>query len=109
MNRGFDGVRIVSGDVEGDSSIRGFIETDGATRMDPAIGIRRLSALAVIFERSSRFRERPANPGVKSQINDQMNKMAIPPAAIARAIPFAIEQPADVGVNEIVIRPTAQV
>jgi NADP-dependent 3-hydroxy acid dehydrogenase YdfG len=48
------------------------------------------------------------NPEVKSQINDQMNKMAIPPEAIARAIAFAIEQPADVDVNEIVIRPTAQ-
>jgi len=38
-----------------------------------------------------------------------MDKMAIPPEAIARAIAFAIEQPADVDVNEIVIRPTAQV
>jgi NADP-dependent 3-hydroxy acid dehydrogenase YdfG len=35
--------------------------------------------------------------------------MAIPPEAIARAIAFAIDQPADVDVNEIVIRPTAQV
>jgi len=33
---------------------------------------------------------------------------AISPAAITRAIAFAIEQPADVDVNEIVIRPTAQ-
>jgi NADP-dependent 3-hydroxy acid dehydrogenase YdfG len=49
------------------------------------------------------------NPEVKSQIIGQMDKMAIPPAAIARAIAFAIEQPADVDVNEIVIRPTAQV
>ena len=49
------------------------------------------------------------NPDVKSQINDQMNKMAIPPVAIARAIAFAIEQPAEVDVNEIVVRPTAQV
>jgi NADP-dependent 3-hydroxy acid dehydrogenase YdfG len=49
------------------------------------------------------------NPEVKSSINDQMNQMAIPPAAIARAIAFAIEQPAEVDVNEIVIRPTAQV
>jgi len=48
------------------------------------------------------------NPEVKSQISDRMEKMAIPPAAIARAIAFAIEQPADVDVNEIVIRPTAQ-
>jgi len=35
--------------------------------------------------------------------------MAIPSAAIARAIAFAIEQPTEVDVNEIVIRPTAQV
>ncbi len=49
------------------------------------------------------------NPEVKSQIIGHMDKMAIPPVAIARAIAFAIEQPADVDVNEIVIRPTAQV
>ena len=33
---------------------------------------------------------------------------AIPPDAIARAIAFAIEQPANVDVNEINVRPTAQ-
>jgi NADP-dependent 3-hydroxy acid dehydrogenase YdfG len=48
------------------------------------------------------------DPEVKAQIAERMEKMAIPPAAIARAIAFAIEQPADVDVNEIVIRPTAQ-
>jgi NADP-dependent 3-hydroxy acid dehydrogenase YdfG len=37
-----------------------------------------------------------------------MGEVAIPPAAIARAIAFAIEQPAEVDVNEIVVRPTAQ-
>jgi NADP-dependent 3-hydroxy acid dehydrogenase YdfG len=35
-------------------------------------------------------------------------EIAIQPDAIARAIAFAIEQPADVDVNEIVVRPTAQ-
>ncbi len=48
------------------------------------------------------------DPGVKAQIAERMEKMAIPPAVIARAITFAIEQPAEVDVNEIVIRPTAQ-
>ncbi len=33
----------------------------------------------------------------------------LPAAAIARAIAFAIDEPADVDVNELVIRPTAQV
>jgi NADP-dependent 3-hydroxy acid dehydrogenase YdfG len=36
-------------------------------------------------------------------------KQAIPAASVARAIAFAIEQPDDVDVNEIVIRPTQQV
>ncbi len=35
-------------------------------------------------------------------------KMAIPASAIARAIAYAIEQPADVEVDEMVIRPTVQ-
>jgi NADP-dependent 3-hydroxy acid dehydrogenase YdfG len=35
-------------------------------------------------------------------------KMAIPASSVARAIAFAIEQPADVDINEIVLRPTAQ-
>ena len=39
---------------------------------------------------------------------DDYRKHAIPADAIARAIAFAIEQPADVDVNEIVVRPTAQ-
>jgi NADP-dependent 3-hydroxy acid dehydrogenase YdfG len=34
--------------------------------------------------------------------------MAISPDAVARAIAFAIEKPADVDVGEVVIRPTAQ-
>jgi NADP-dependent 3-hydroxy acid dehydrogenase YdfG len=32
----------------------------------------------------------------------------MPPEAVARAIVFAVEQPAGVDVNEIVVRPTAQ-
>jgi NADP-dependent 3-hydroxy acid dehydrogenase YdfG len=34
-------------------------------------------------------------------------KMAIQPDAIGRAIQYAIEQPNDVDVNEIVVRPLA--
>ena len=54
------------------------------------------------------FAESMTNPEVKAQIVDTRDKMAISPDAIARAIAFAIEQPADVDVNEIIVRPTAQ-
>jgi NADP-dependent 3-hydroxy acid dehydrogenase YdfG len=36
------------------------------------------------------------------------NEVAICPEAIARAVAFAIEQPDEVDVGDIVIRPTAQ-
>src|SRR5262245_53137598 len=39
---------------------------------------------------------------------DEYRKHALPPDAIARAIAFAIAQPADVNVNELVVRPTSQ-
>lgn len=38
---------------------------------------------------------------------DEFRKVAIPAEAIARSIAFAIEQPADVDVSEIIMRPTA--
>lgn len=54
------------------------------------------------------FAEASTNPQVRTQITEMRDRIAIPPAAIARAIAFAIEQPATVDVNEIVVRPTAQ-
>jgi NADP-dependent 3-hydroxy acid dehydrogenase YdfG len=47
------------------------------------------------------------SPAIKAQIQRSM-EMAIPPDAIARVIAFAIEQPANVDVGDIVVRPTAQ-
>lgn len=37
----------------------------------------------------------------------EFRKIAIPAAAIARAIAYAVEQPADVDVSELIVRPTA--
>ncbi|GAA1691927.1 SDR family oxidoreductase [Streptomyces yatensis] len=48
------------------------------------------------------------DPDARSQIQDSMAKIAMPPNAIARAIAYAIEQPSGVDVGEIVVRPTAQ-
>ncbi|MEV0218037.1 SDR family oxidoreductase [Streptomyces sp. NPDC050704] len=53
------------------------------------------------------FTEASTNQAVRTQIMG-LRQIAIPPDAIARAIAFAIEQPAAVDVNEIVVRPTAQ-
>ncbi|WP_410606324.1 SDR family oxidoreductase [Amycolatopsis sp. lyj-109] len=47
-------------------------------------------------------------PAVRDRLSETRDAVAIPPEAIARAIAFAIDQPAEVDVNEIVVRPTAQ-
>ncbi|WP_438825834.1 hypothetical protein [Neobacillus vireti] len=48
------------------------------------------------------------DPTMKAGLED-FYKVAIDAESIARAISFAIEQPADVGINEMIIRPTVQV
>lgn len=48
------------------------------------------------------------NPEIRANLQAALDSMAMPPAAIARAIAFAIEQPDGVDVGEIVVRPTAQ-
>lgn len=47
-----------------------------------------------------------SDPGARQAMED-FRKVALTPDAIARAIAYAIEQPADVDVNEIIVRPTA--
>jgi NADP-dependent 3-hydroxy acid dehydrogenase YdfG len=54
------------------------------------------------------FVDTVTNPEVRAQLAASRDKFAIAPEAIARAIAFAIEQPADVDVGEIIVRPTAQ-
>jgi NADP-dependent 3-hydroxy acid dehydrogenase YdfG len=54
------------------------------------------------------FADSITDPTVRAQIIEAGNTLAISPAAIAWAIAFAIEQPADVDIGEIVVHPTAQ-
>lgn len=48
------------------------------------------------------------DPVLRAQIRRVMDEFAIPPDAVARAIVFAIEQPPDVEIGDISIRPTVQ-
>jgi NADP-dependent 3-hydroxy acid dehydrogenase YdfG len=54
----------------------------------------------------SELAESISDPGGREEMR-AFRKIAIKPDAIARAIHFAIEQPADVDVSEIIVRPTA--
>ena len=57
---------------------------------------------------ATEFVQTVSDDQVREQLLKQRDTFAISPDAIARAIAFAIEQPPEVDVNEIVIRPTAQ-
>lgn len=54
------------------------------------------------------FAESITDDVARAAIRDRLSTIAIPPDAIARGIAFAIEQPPEVDVGSIVIRPTAQ-
>ena len=48
------------------------------------------------------------DPGIREELSRRKQELAISPNSIARAIAFAIEQPDDVEIGSIVVRPTAQ-
>jgi len=57
---------------------------------------------------STNFAESITDPATRAELEQRRDVIAMAPEAVARAIAFAIEQPADVDVGEIVVRPTAQ-
>jgi NADP-dependent 3-hydroxy acid dehydrogenase YdfG len=57
---------------------------------------------------STNFAESVTDPAVRAELEQRRDVIAMAPEAVAGAIAFAIEQPPDVDVGEIVVRPTAQ-
>jgi NADP-dependent 3-hydroxy acid dehydrogenase YdfG len=57
---------------------------------------------------STSFADSMTDPAVQEAMGNRMASLAISPDAIAGGVAYAIEQPADVDVGSIVIRPTAQ-
>ena len=54
------------------------------------------------------FANRIGDEAARNAVQARLGALAIPPEAVARAIAFAVEQPPDVDVGSIVVRPTAQ-
>jgi NADP-dependent 3-hydroxy acid dehydrogenase YdfG len=57
---------------------------------------------------ASELNESTTDETSSKMVNELYKVWSIPAESIARAIAYAIEQPADVDINEIVVRPTAQ-
>jgi NADP-dependent 3-hydroxy acid dehydrogenase YdfG len=103
------------------------ISSVSGMRVDPTAAVYSATKFAVralsegLRQESRELRVTVINPGltesdltggitdeaVRDAVRDQM-KIAIPASAIADAINYAINQPPEVDVNDLVIRPTAQ-
>jgi NADP-dependent 3-hydroxy acid dehydrogenase YdfG len=54
------------------------------------------------------FAESITDEAARAELERRRDDIAMPPNAVARAIAFSIDQPADIDIGEVVVRPTAQ-
>ncbi|MEU6557168.1 SDR family oxidoreductase [Streptomyces sp. NPDC046915] len=76
-------------------------------RTESTDGVVRTTAISPGYIRTD-LADSMADPRIREQTRKTMDAMGIPPAAVARAVAFAIEQPGDVEIGEINVRPTVQ-
>ncbi|MFI5888229.1 SDR family oxidoreductase [Streptomyces sp. NPDC051554] len=76
-------------------------------RTESTDGVVRTTAISPGYVRTD-LADSMADPHIREQTRKNMDAMGIPPAAVARAVAFAIEQPGDVEIGEITVRPTVQ-
>ncbi|HEX4361692.1 MAG TPA: SDR family oxidoreductase [Pseudonocardia sp.] len=76
-------------------------------RQESTDGVLRTTSISPGFVRTE-LADSIDNAQVRDEIRRTMDEVAIPPEAVARAIAFAIEQPHDVEIGDITIRPTVQ-
>ncbi|MFI8215835.1 SDR family oxidoreductase [Streptomyces sp. NPDC085932] len=76
-------------------------------RTESTDGVVRTTAISPGYIRTD-LADSMTDPHLRELTRKSMDTVGIPPAAVARAVAFAIEQPGDVEIGEINVRPTAQ-
>ncbi|MEV0349930.1 SDR family oxidoreductase [Nonomuraea sp. NPDC050680] len=76
-------------------------------RQESTDGVLRTTAISPGFVRTE-LTDSIDDPQVSEQIRRNMDGFGIAPEAVARVVAFAIEQPRDVEIGEVTIRPTVQ-
>ncbi|TQS29431.1 SDR family oxidoreductase [Microbispora sp. KK1-11] len=76
-------------------------------RQESTDGVLRTTAVSPGFVRTG-LADSVDDPHVREQTRRAMDEFGIAPEAVARVVAFAIEQPHDVEIGEITIRPTVQ-
>lgn len=86
------------------NAVRTLLE---ALRQESTDGVLRTTSISPGYVRTELI-DHVDDPDVRAQMQDAMATYGIDPAAVARAIAFAIEQPHDVEIGDLTIRPTIQ-
>jgi NADP-dependent 3-hydroxy acid dehydrogenase YdfG len=86
------------------NAVRTIMET---LRQESTDGVIRTTSISPGFVRTE-LSDSIDDPAVRARIRSTMDAFGLAPEAVARAIAFAIEQPHDVEIGEITIRPTVQ-
>jgi NADP-dependent 3-hydroxy acid dehydrogenase YdfG len=86
------------------NAVRTLLE---ALRQESTDGILRTTSISPGFVRTELI-DYIDDPDIREQARHRMAEIGIGPDAVARAVAFAIEQPDDVEIGDITIRPTVQ-
>ena len=86
------------------NAVRTLLE---ALRQESTDGVLRTTSISPGYVRTE-LADSIDDPEVRDQVRCGMDQFGLPPEAVARAIAFAIEQPHDVEIGDITIRPTVQ-
>ena len=86
------------------NAVRTLLE---ALRQESTDGVLRTTSVSPGYVRTELV-DHVSDPAARRAAQEQMAATGLDPAAVARAIAFAVEQPHDVEIGDITIRPTVQ-
>ncbi|WP_433061077.1 SDR family oxidoreductase [Dactylosporangium sp. CS-033363] len=87
------------------NAVRTLLE---ALRQESTDGVLRTTSISPGYVRTELIDHAVDDPAVREQAQKHMAELGIDPDAVARAIAFAIDQPDDVEIGDLTIRPTRQ-
>ncbi|WP_431930719.1 SDR family oxidoreductase [Micromonospora sp. RP3T] len=87
------------------NAVRTLLE---ALRQESTDGTLRTTSISPGYVRTELIDNALDDPAAREQARQHMADLGIDPAAVARAIAFAIDQPDDVEIGDLTIRPTRQ-
>ncbi|KWV31367.1 SDR family oxidoreductase [Micromonospora rifamycinica] len=77
-------------------------------RQESTTGALRTTSISPGYVRTELVDQAIDDPGVREEVQRTMAEIGLDPGAVARAITFAIDQPDDVEIGDLTIRPTRQ-